>query len=305
MGCCRSLAAAVVGPVPGPGSNSTSSIGLILTTEPQGPYALLPSGTSNTTSPKPPDAVLLENCTLSSYDSTGKVVYSTSVPANTEPVGPCQLIMDKNGTLYIRDLGGDGTVVWSNELLTNRTAATCSPYSLSVLTNGVIVERDCQNRTVWSVPQLGGACSAARTAPMCAACTLTRPVHGVSSCQQRMELGWVLALSIWTVPCSRCRSGQPCARPQHHHQRRPGLHPHHRAAGPVCAAAGWHHQHQQHHRAGRCAAAQLQPHDVHHAGQQAGVCDAAGRACARGALQVSRLAGSWQDTPWTRNACFS
>jgi hypothetical protein len=142
--------------VPGPSANSTTSIGLILTTEPQGPYALLPSGATNTSNPKPPDAVLLENCTLSSYDSTGKAVFSTPLPAGSDPVGPCQLIMDKNGTLYIRDLGNDGAVLWSNEVQTNRTAATCSPYSLAVLTNGMLVERDCANRTVWSVPQLAG-----------------------------------------------------------------------------------------------------------------------------------------------------
>jgi hypothetical protein len=64
--------------------------------------------------------------------------------------------MAPNGTLYISDLGNNGTVVWSNELLTNRTAATCSPYSLSVLTNGMLIERDCANRTVWVVPQLAG-----------------------------------------------------------------------------------------------------------------------------------------------------
>ena len=148
--------AAVVGPVPGPSPNSTSSIGLILTTEPQGPYALLPSGATNATSPKAPDAVLLENCTLSSYDSTGKVVFSTSLPQLSEAAGPCQMIMDRNGTLYIRDLGNDGAVVWSNEVQTNRTAATCSPYSLAVLANGVLIERDCLNKTVWSVPQLAG-----------------------------------------------------------------------------------------------------------------------------------------------------
>ena len=146
-----------MGPVPGPGPNSTSSIGLVLTTERQGPYALLPSGATNrTSSPTAPDAVLLENCTLSSYDSTGKVVFSTSLPQFSEAAGPCQLIMDRNGTLYIRDIGNDGAVVWSNEVQTNRTAATCSPYSLSVLANGVLVERDCANKTVWSVPQLAG-----------------------------------------------------------------------------------------------------------------------------------------------------
>ena len=64
--------------------------------------------------------------------------------------------MAPNGTLYISDLGNNGAVVWSNELLTNRTAATCSPYSLSVLTSGVLIERDCANRTVWVVPQLAG-----------------------------------------------------------------------------------------------------------------------------------------------------
>jgi hypothetical protein len=100
--------------------------------------------------------VLLENCTLSSYDSTGKVVFSTSLPQFSEAAGPCQLIMDRNGTLYIRDIGNDGAVVWSNEVQTNRTAATCSPYSLSVLANGVLVERDCANKTVWVVPQLAG-----------------------------------------------------------------------------------------------------------------------------------------------------
>jgi hypothetical protein len=171
--------AAVVGPVPGPGPTSNSTIGLILTTEPQGPYALLPSGTTNTTSPKPPDAVLLENCSLATYDGTGKVVYSTSVPASIEPVGPCQLIMDKNGTLYIRDLGTDGQVVWSNELQTNRTAATCSPYSLAVLPNGVLVEKDCANKTVWTVPQTAGQqhsrvkATGRRTVPgLCVACSL-------------------------------------------------------------------------------------------------------------------------------------
>ena len=100
--------------------------------------------------------MLLENCTLSSYDSSGKVVFATSAPQGYDAVGPCRLIMDKNGTLYISDLGNNGMVVWSNEPLTNRTSATCSPYSLAVLTNGVVIERDCQNRTVWSAPQLAG-----------------------------------------------------------------------------------------------------------------------------------------------------
>jgi hypothetical protein len=64
--------------------------------------------------------------------------------------------MSPNGTLYILDLGADGKVVWSNEFQTNRTTATCSPYSLSVLASGVLVERDCANKTVYVVPQLAG-----------------------------------------------------------------------------------------------------------------------------------------------------
>jgi hypothetical protein len=71
--------------------------------------------------------------------------------------------MAPNGTLYISDLGNGGAVVWSNELLTNRTNNTCSPYSLSVLASGVLVERDCANRTVFIVPQVAGGCNSPRT----------------------------------------------------------------------------------------------------------------------------------------------
>jgi hypothetical protein len=236
-----SAAVAVVGPVPGPGPNSTTSIGLILTTEPQGPYALLPSGATNTSSPQPPDAVLLENCTLSSYDSTGKAVFSTPLPAGSDPVGPCQLIMDKNGTLYIRDLGNDGAVLWSNEVQTNRTAATCSPYSLAVLTNGMLVERDCANRTVWSVPQLAGKQGprVANRRVNCAfhgrllRCLFAAPQFRGNEYAPLAHDHRPIALLANQFAGLR-RSCEPCDRTQHHYRQ---LHTHHRATGALCAAA--------------------------------------------------------------------
>jgi hypothetical protein len=85
-----------------------------------------------------------------------------------------RLIMAPNGTLYISDLGNDGTVVWSNELLTNRSATTCSPYSLSVLTSGVLIERDCQNRTVWVMPNLAGKQALNAGGSACSACSINK-----------------------------------------------------------------------------------------------------------------------------------
>jgi hypothetical protein len=142
--------------VRGPNTTNSSTTPFILTTEPQGPYVLLPQGSNVTSNPSAPNAVLQLNCSFISYSSPGVMAFATPLPTPA-PTGPCQLALSPNGTLYISDLGNGGAVVWSNELLTNRTNNTCSPYSLSVLTNGVMIERDCRNRTVWSAPQLGGA----------------------------------------------------------------------------------------------------------------------------------------------------
>jgi hypothetical protein len=69
-------------------------------------------------------------------------------------------VLAPNGTLYISDLGNGNATVWSNELLANRTTlngeASCTPYSLAVLSTGTLVERDCANRTVWVAPPLAG-----------------------------------------------------------------------------------------------------------------------------------------------------
>ena len=63
--------------------------------------------------------------------------------------------MALNGTIHISDMGNSGAVVWSNDAGTNRTAATCSPYSLSVLASGFLIEKDCQNKTVRGCLGLG------------------------------------------------------------------------------------------------------------------------------------------------------
>jgi hypothetical protein len=119
---------------------------------------LLPAG-ANASNVSVPDAMLQKNCSLMSYDRTGKVVYATRIPSPA-PVGPCRLMLAPNGTLYITDLGNGNATVWSNELLANRTSltgnASCTPYSLAVLTTGTLVERDCANRTVWFAPPVAG-----------------------------------------------------------------------------------------------------------------------------------------------------
>jgi hypothetical protein len=92
--------------------------------------------------------VLLQNCTLQSYNSLSQVVYSSTTPSGSPPVGPCRLVLSPDGVLSITDLGNEGATVWSNEQQTNKTNASCSPYSLTVQTNGVIVQRDCANKTV-------------------------------------------------------------------------------------------------------------------------------------------------------------
>ena len=139
-------------------ANPSSPESYILTTEPQGPAVLLPAG-ANVSNPAVPDAVLQKNCSLMSYDTSGKLMYATPLGEPT-PVGPCRLVMSPNGTLVIRDLGSGNATVWSNELLANRTTITgepsCEPYSLAVLTTGALVEKDCQNRTVWFAPPLAG-----------------------------------------------------------------------------------------------------------------------------------------------------
>jgi hypothetical protein len=77
----------------------------------------------------------------------------------------CRLVLAPNGTLYISDLGNGNATVWSNELLANRTtltgAASCTPYSLAVLSTGTLVEKDCANRTVWVAPPLAGGAHSA------------------------------------------------------------------------------------------------------------------------------------------------
>ncbi len=150
----------MAGPISTPNPSSPDSY--LLTTEPQGPAVLLPAG-ANVSNVAVPDAVLQKNCSLMSYNSTGKVVYATPVPSPA-PVGPCRLVMSPNGTLLIRDLGNGNATVWSNELLANRTTLTgepsCSPYNLAVLTTGTLVEKDCQNRTVWFAPPLTGGAPA-------------------------------------------------------------------------------------------------------------------------------------------------
>ena len=82
------VCAAVVSPVRGP--NTTNSNAYILTTEPQGPPVLLPSGTTNTSNVTAPDAVLQPNCSLMTYTTPGsKLVYATPLGEPT-PVGPCR-----------------------------------------------------------------------------------------------------------------------------------------------------------------------------------------------------------------------
>jgi hypothetical protein len=220
----------------------------------------------------------------------------------------CRLVLAPNGTLYISDLGNDGAVVWSNEVQTNRTAATCSPYSLSVLANGVMIERDCLNKTVWVVPQLAGE---QRPGILTATRALLCLVVGwLLVLGQYLGLRWqfpattsiglagtkrssTAAVSLPPLTCAgACRSCEPCERPQYHQQHQQQcLHPHHGASGAASAAAIWRHQRQQCHCTRCGAAAQLQPHDVHHTGQQAGVRHAPGRAYPRGALQVRFCTG--------------
>ena len=78
---------AVVSPVRGP---NTTTGGYILTTEPQGPFALLPAGAANTSNVTAPYAVLQPNCSLMTYTTPGsKLVYATPLGEPT-PVGPCR-----------------------------------------------------------------------------------------------------------------------------------------------------------------------------------------------------------------------
>ena len=153
---CLTVAIAAAAAVSGPISTSQpgSPDSYLLTTEPQGPPVLLPAG-ANASNVAAPDAVLQKNCSLMSYDSTGKLVYASPLPSPAS-VGPCRLMLAPNGTLYITDLGNGNATVWSNELLANRTTLTggtsCTPYSLAVLSTGTLVERDCANRTVWVAP---------------------------------------------------------------------------------------------------------------------------------------------------------
>ena len=85
------VCAAVVSPVRGPNTtNTSSSSAYILTTEPQGPPVLLPSGATNTSNVTAPDAVLQPNCSLMTYTTPGsKLVYATPLGEPT-PVGPCR-----------------------------------------------------------------------------------------------------------------------------------------------------------------------------------------------------------------------
>jgi hypothetical protein len=76
--------------VPGPNTTTSGGPGYILTTEQQGPYALLPAGTTNTSNITAPDAVLQPNCSLMTYTTPGnKLVYATSL-GEPAPVGPCR-----------------------------------------------------------------------------------------------------------------------------------------------------------------------------------------------------------------------
>jgi hypothetical protein len=124
---------------------------------------LLPAG-ANVSNVAAPDAVLQKNCSLMSYATGGQLVYATPIPTGPAPVGPCRLMLAPNGTLYITDLGNGNATVWSNELLANRTTltgnASCTPYSLAVLSTGTLVERDCANRTVWVAPPVAGGAHA-------------------------------------------------------------------------------------------------------------------------------------------------
>jgi hypothetical protein len=86
--------AAVVSPVKGPNTTNTTTSGsaYILTTEPQGPYALLPAGATNTSNVTAPDAVLQPNCSLMTYTTPGNtLVYATPL-GDPAPVGPCRWV---------------------------------------------------------------------------------------------------------------------------------------------------------------------------------------------------------------------
>ena len=86
-GCCFT---AVVSPARGP--NSTTNGSYVLTTELQGPYALLPAGATNTSNVAAPDAVLQPNCSLMTYTTPGNtLVYATPL-GDPAPVGPCRWV---------------------------------------------------------------------------------------------------------------------------------------------------------------------------------------------------------------------
>jgi hypothetical protein len=112
----------------------------------------------------------------------------------------CRLVLAANGTLFISDLGNGNATVWSNELLANKTTltgeASCTPYSLAVLSTGTLVEKDCANRTVWVAPPLaGGAQLFALVADAAARCMLETPTI---ECQQASHaISAVRLLQLW------------------------------------------------------------------------------------------------------------
>jgi hypothetical protein len=150
----RGASCAVVGPVVGPSPGGPGTPGNntegIISTEPHPPAALVPfnfNGTGSSLNPLHPSTVINDNCTLTLYDPTGKVAWST----NNTGVGPCRLVISDNGTLSVLDLGNNSAVIWTNEIEANRTGS-CSPYSLSVTPTGVLVETDCNGMIIWQKP---------------------------------------------------------------------------------------------------------------------------------------------------------
>lgn len=84
-----------------------------------------------------PKTELYDNCSMAVMGPNGTTLWHT----NTTSVGPCDLVINADGTMSIIDQGNGNATLWSNAAQFINTTAMCSPFTVEQLSSGKLVEK--------------------------------------------------------------------------------------------------------------------------------------------------------------------
>jgi hypothetical protein len=147
----------------------------------------------------PPIMKIFANCTSAIANIAGTTTWVNTIAST----GPCALVMSANCTVSIVDIPTSATV-WTNGI-----AGACAPCSLQLLLSGQLVEQDCKNNTIWSVPTGVHAPHQLNVQLVCLPTALVAILNGsnpafvaqhLSWCLAQLTLSLATATAAWTTP---------------------------------------------------------------------------------------------------------